>query len=248
MLKNTEALVTDALTLTECFVTGSLGEEAIALTDMVDTGLRLRCCSCSCSFSCSCSCGCGMHCCSGCCGQVGVGRWVGYTFVGRTFWKTLINLLFFTGRNVPGEVTDVDNSVKKSSLKAVLENTRALVTNTLALTERFVTGSLGEEPISFTDVVDTGLRLRCCTCGRCCGSRGRVWIGGWDGHTFVVEVCRKGASKRKGENGQQKKLHVVLIWWMLSWLDGCLFNSDSTLRMADVLNSFKTDKGPQFSP
>ena len=51
------------------------------------------------------------------------------------FWKTLINLPFSTGRNVPGEVANMDDVMEKCSLKAVLKNTRALVSNALALTE-----------------------------------------------------------------------------------------------------------------
>ena len=57
----------------------------------------------------------------------------------------------------------MDDGMEESSLKAVLKNASALVSNALALTERFVTRSFREESISLADVVDTW--LRCCSCG-----------------------------------------------------------------------------------
>ena len=102
----------------------------------------------------------------------------------------------------------MDDSMEESSLEAVLKNTRALVTNALALAKGFVTWSFREESVSLANVVDTGLLLWY----RSCGSRG--CLGGCRvGHTFADKVCWKGGSKGEGEKFQQKKLHVVMIRW-----------------------------------
>ena len=69
----------------------------------------------------------------------------------------------------------MDDGMEESSLKAVLKNASALVSNALALTERFVTRSFREESISLADVVDTWLLLRCCSCS--CGGGGHVGDG-----------------------------------------------------------------------
>merc|ERR1711971_976194 len=168
LLTNTSAMVTNALALAERFVTWSFREESFSLADVVDTGLLLRRCCCG---TCGCSgCRCG-------CRQVGVGGWVGHTFWDGICWQTLVSILFHTGRNVPWEVADMDDSMEESSLKALLTNTRAMVSNALALAERFVTWSFREESFSLADVVDTGLWLQRCCCGTCgcsgcsCGCR-----------------------------------------------------------------------------
>ena len=178
LLTNTRAMVSNALALAERFVTWSFREESFSLADVVDTGLLLRCCCCgTCGCSgCSCGCRCGMHCCG--CGQVGVGGWVGHTFWDGICWQTLVSILFRTGRNVPWEVADMDDSMEESSLKALLTNTRAMVSNALALAERFVTWSFREESFSLADVVDTGLWLQCCSCCGSCGCSCGGLVGG----------------------------------------------------------------------
>ena len=68
----------------------------------------------------------------------------------------------------------MDVGMEERSLEAVLQNTRALVTNALALAKGFVTRSFWEESVSLTNVVDTGLLLWCCSrgCSGCVGSSG----------------------------------------------------------------------------
>ena len=64
----------------------------------------------------------------------------------------------------------------------------------------------------------------------------------------VVELDTLLWTRSVGREAVREKDRIVRRrTFMLSLSDGCLFNSDSTFRCADVLNPIKTDKRLQFS-